>query len=50
MKTITATELARNLRQVPDTGEGVSTEDAQWAVEQAAVFVESIQSMFGIPK
>ena len=31
-------------------GEGVSMEDAQWAVEQAAVFVESIRSMFGIPE
>ena len=42
---------AAEIRLVADyTGEGVSAEDAQWAVEQAAVFFEAIQSMFGKPK
>ena len=42
---------AAEIRLVADyTGEGVSTEDAQWAVAQAAIFVDAIQSMFGLPK
>ena len=42
---------AAEIRFVADyTGEGVSAEDAQWAVEQAGVFIESIQGIFGVKK